>query len=320
MSTKQKVALATNAGEQYGLNRTLAALELPKSTWYYHQRHKVSYVEKYAHLHTPLEEIARTHTSYGYRRTREVLEADYDINVGKEVIQRLHRLWELRLLRSTRAPKPSQIRRIITEAGERSNLVAQLAEIELCQVVYTDFTELHYANGAKKAYLMPILEHSSKVVFGWAVAENANTALALQAWRRAKRTLQSPGLACQDLIMHHDQDSVYTSYAWTGQLLLQDHVRLSYALNGAKDNTVMESFNGHFKPENHSLFLEAVSLDELIAVVDERMNYYNGVRLHSSLGYLTPLAFLQQELGAAKEPNGKGEKGQTPPSLTDSCS
>jgi putative transposase len=235
------------------------------------------------------------------------LEADYDINVSKEVIQRLHRLWELRLLRSTRAPKPSQIRRIITETGERSNLVAQLAEIELCQVVYTDFTELRYANGVKKAYLMPILEHSSKVVFGWAVAENANTVLALQAWKQARICLQSYGLAYQDMIMHHDQDSVYTSYTWTGQLLLRDHVRLSYALNGAKDNTVMESFNGHFKPENHSLFLDAVTLDELKTVVDERMHYYNNIRLHSSLGYLTPLAFLQQELDATRVPNGMGE-------------
>lgn len=299
MSTEQKVALVTTVREQYGLNRTLVVLDLPKSTWYYHQRHKVAYEAKYAHLRTPLEEIARTHTAYGYRRTREALLAEYDINISKEVIQRLHRLWELRLLRSTRVPKPSRIRYIITEAGERSNLVAQLAEIGLCQVVYTDFTELLYANGDKKAYLMPILEHSSKTVFGWAVAENANTDLALQAWNQTKRGLQSYGLAYQGLIMHHDQDSVYTSFAWTGQLLLRDHVRLSYALNGAKDNTVMESFNGHFKPENHSLFLEAVTLDELKAVVAERMHYYNGVRLHSSLSYLTPTAFLQQKLGAA---------------------
>lgn len=38
------------------------------------------------------------------------------------------------------------------------------------------------------------------------------------------------------MIVHHDQDAVYTGYSWTGQLLLQDKVQLSYALDGAKDN------------------------------------------------------------------------------------
>jgi hypothetical protein len=37
----------------------------------------------------------------------------------------------------------------------------------------------------------------------------------------------------------------------------------------------MESFNGRFKGEGHSLFLEAQSLGELVTVVDERMRYYN---------------------------------------------
>lgn len=44
------------------------------------------------------------------------------------------------------------------------------------------------------------------------------------------------------IITHQDQDAVFTSYGWRGQLLLADKLRLLYALNGAKDNTVMESF------------------------------------------------------------------------------
>lgn len=40
----------------------------------------------------------------------------------------------------------------------------------------------------------------------------------------------------------------------------------------------MESFNGQFRTEGHSLFLEANSLDQLVAVVDYRMRYYNTER------------------------------------------
>ena len=48
MSTQQRVALVEEAQESFGLNRVLAAVDLPKSTWYYHRRQKVSYEDKYA--------------------------------------------------------------------------------------------------------------------------------------------------------------------------------------------------------------------------------------------------------------------------------
>ena len=55
------------------------------------------------------------------------------------------------------------------------------------------------------------------------------------------------------MIVHHDRDPVFTSYEWTGRLLLKDEARISYALRGARDNTEMESFHGRFKTENRSL-------------------------------------------------------------------
>jgi hypothetical protein len=81
------------------------------------------------------------------------------------------------LLRTTRVPRPSTIRQIIKEANARANLIADLETIDLFQVAYTDFTELRYADGREKAYLMPILDHTSKLFHGWAVGERANTAL-----------------------------------------------------------------------------------------------------------------------------------------------
>jgi transposase InsO family protein len=94
------------------------------------------------------------------------------------------------------------------------------------------------------------------------------------------------------MIIHHDQDPVYTSYDWTGQLLLKDIIRVSYALGGAKDNPEMESFISRFKSEGYSLFLDAQSVAELAEMVDQRMQYYNADRLHSSIGYLSPLNFI----------------------------
>jgi putative transposase len=293
MNTELKVTLAGEAHESYGLPSVLAALELPRATWYYHQRRGMSYAEKYEHLREPLETIAREHPEYGYRRTTPELREIYGNHLNHKVVQRLLQEWDLPLIRGTKRPKPSGIRQAIAAAGDRINLVAGKERRKPFRVAYTDFTELKYADGQRKAYLIPVLDHTSKLVLGWAVGERTVTTLALQAWERARQTLEMRGVSLKGMIIHHDQDPVFTSYAWTSQILLDDHERVSYALNGARDNTEMESFFSRFKTENRSLLLDAQTLNELIALVAERMHYYNGERRHSTIGYRAPLAFIE---------------------------
>jgi len=294
MTTEQKVALVEAAGETYGLNQALAAVGLPKSTWYYHRTQKVSYEAKYAHLQPALEEIARKHPEYGILRTTEELQDSYGRVINHKVVQRLHQLWGYRLLRSTRRPRPSKVRQAIVEAGERANLVAQLERIGLFQVAYTDFTELLYANGQRRAHLISIIGHECKMAYGWAIGEGPDAATALHAWERAKETFRQLGIPYEGMILHHDQGSAFISYAWTGQLLLKDGVRLSYALQGFKDNPEMESFFSRFKEEGRSLFFDAGSITELAALVDSRMAYYNTDRRHSSVGYVPPLTYIKR--------------------------
>ncbi len=90
---------------------------------------------------------------------------------------------------------------------------------------------------------------------------------------------------------------------WTGQLLLKEKVRLSYALDGAKDNPEMESFNGRFKQEGNSLFLDAGDMEELRLVISRQMKYYNTKRRHSSLGYVSPMSYIRSMSSDGKEQN-----------------
>jgi len=296
MTTSQKVKLVSSVVGEYSLSSALVAVELPKSTWYYHQRQKVDYVAKYAHLQSALEEIARQHSEYGYRRTTTELHETYQERVNHKVVQRLHQIWGLALLRTTRVPKPSSIRQVIVAAGTRVNVLAQIEDIEPLDVLHTDFTELRFAGGTQKAYLMPIIGHVSKLVFGWAVGESANRTLALQAWRMAKETMRQLNIDPAGMVMHQDQDPVYTSYAWTGRLLLRDHLQVSYSLDGARGNTEMEAFISRFKNENRSLLLDAPIIEVLERIVNVRMSYYNDVRRHSTLDNQPPRRWLKRWL------------------------
>ena len=124
---------------------------------------------------------------------------------------------------------------------------------------------------------------------------------AQESWEAAKATFLQLAIPYAGVIVHHDQDSVYTGCRWTGQLLLADRMRLSYALNGAKDNPEMESFNGRFETKGRSLFLDAQTLGELRVVVGEQMRYYNTERRHSSIGFLPPLTYIERTRSGSAE-------------------
>ena len=252
MSTEEKVELVSSVWEEYGLAPSLAAIELPKSTWYYHRDQKISYKEKYAHIRPTLEKIIRKHPAYGVPRITKELHENHELLINHKVIQRLLRSWDLSILRTVKKPTPSQVKQVIDAAGNEANLVAQMEQISLFEVAYTDFTEIPYANGTRKAYLMPIIGHVCKMAYGWALGKSANTDLALMAWEKAKTTFQEHNIPFLGMIVHHDQDPVYTGYRWLYQLLLKDKGWVSYALNGPRDNPEMESFNGRFKTEGHS--------------------------------------------------------------------
>lgn len=291
MSPSQKAALVRDAQRSVDLGIALSVVDLPRSTWYYQAR-RLSYEEKHASLKAPMLQIASAFPEYGYRRSKDELSERVGYPVNHKVVQKLTRIWGIAAVRRPRAPRTNVVRRTITAAGDRANLLLTLGhEPGLFEVLVTDFTELVYCGG--KGWLMVIVDSRSKLAVGYAAGRSRNRALALQAWKRARRTLHSLNVVIAGIIVHHDRDSVFTSDDWVRQLLIEDQVRLSYALRGARDNAEMESFNGRFKTENRELFAEAASLDELVTLAGRRVHHYNSKRRHSSIGNMTPEAYVR---------------------------
>jgi len=292
--TAEKVEIVEKKAETYGLNVTLDAIGLPKSTWYYWKKEKVDYEEKYGYLHEPLIDLLTDNPAYGYRRIEPELKA-LGYRVGETVVRRVLGMWDLSLRRWAGKPRPSVPRKILAEGSEGMNLVAGIAEPQPLEVFYTDFTEIWYAKRKKKAYLMALIDHATKWVVGWAVGHRPNTELALEALAMAAATLADVGLTLEGRVIHHDQDTVYTGYRWLRAVLITHRARISFSENGAKGNTTMESFNGRFKGENNSLFYEEANIWELGRLIAKQMEYHNGRRRHSTLGYTAPIDYIIQE-------------------------
>lgn len=218
------------------------------------------------------------------------------------MVQKLLCQWELKLPRQIKKPKPSTIKEYLVALGDRANLVAEIKSqgnnrpVEPLDILYTDYTRLAYCRGEKHAWLMTIIDHTSKTALGWAVGLSTDTQTALAALDKAEQAATKLETNLTGSIVHHDQGSTYTGYAWIHRVLLVNRAQISYALHGAKDNPEMESFHSRFKPENKSLFLDCLTLGELTAVVKQRLIYYNTQRRHSSIGNQKPFEYLKNYL------------------------
>jgi putative transposase len=240
----EKMELVEEHRGSYGLNQTLRTLDLSKGTYYYRRHHEPRRQGEDAALKERIVSIIEENPSYGYRRISAELSEIGAEPVNHKRIRRVLGDYELGLRRCLPRSRPSPVAKLISAAGPSADLVKD-RHFEALQAFSRDFTELLYDGGTKKAWTMVMLDIASKWAGGWSVGASRNRRMALEAVNSLREGMTSLGRASlSGMIVHHDKDSVYTSYAWLQRLLLEEGVRLSYAERGAKDNPWIESFLG----------------------------------------------------------------------------
>jgi transposase InsO family protein len=135
-------------------------------------------------------------------------------------------------------------------------------------------------------YLAAVLDLYSRSVVGWAMGEQINAPLVQAALQMALQQRHPKA----GLLHHSDQGSQYTSELYR-QSLAAYHCEASMSRVGnCYDNAVMESFFATLKaecaPQPFASRAQARS-----AIFEYIEGWYNRVRLHSTLGYLSPLEF-----------------------------
>jgi len=149
----------------------------------------------------------------------------------------------------------------------------------------TDMTYLWTLEGW--LYLVVILDLFSRRVVGWAMSERMTRQLALDALTMAL-THRGPA---PGLIHHSDRGSQYASGDYR-RLLTAHGIVCSMSRRGdCWDNAVAESFFSTLKLELVYESAWRARAEARAAVFEYLEAFYNGQRLHSSLGYLSPIAF-----------------------------
>lgn len=140
-------------------------------------------------------------------------------------------------------------------------------------------------------YLAVILDLYSKKIVGWAMRDHMKTELVLAALMMALQR-QKPA---SGFIHHSDRGSQYASLAYQDALRAAGAIPSMSRKGNCWDNAPAESFFRTLKTElvhhKHYATKEDAKRD-LFAYIE---GFYNTRRIHSSIGYVTP---LQMELNA----------------------
>ncbi len=136
-------------------------------------------------------------------------------------------------------------------------------------------------------YLAVILDLFSRRVVGWAASANNDRTLALAALDMAV-TQRKPSAG----ILHHsDRGSVYASADYCGALDGLGATKSMSRKGDCWDNSVAESFFATIKGEMIDHAQYETRAEATTAIADYIDALYNLTRLHSAIGYVSPIEF-----------------------------
>ncbi|MCZ8043455.1 MAG: IS3 family transposase [Beijerinckiaceae bacterium] len=228
--------------------------------------------------------------TYGARRVwRDVLAEG--VSCGLHRIERLMRAQALRA-RPRRRGLPKDCGERPISAIAPNVLDRQFTAMRPNQRWIADFTYVSTAEGW--LYVAVVIDLFSRRVVGWSMKAEMTAALVTDAlimaiWRRGK----------PDALLHHsDQGSQYTSQHFQ-ELLAENGVTCSMSRSGnVWDNAAMESFFSSLKTERIRGQIYRTRDAARADVFDYVERFYNTIRRHSTIGYLSPVEF-ERNVGLA---------------------
>jgi len=218
--------------------------------------------------------------SYGSPRIHEALR-QAGVRVGRKRVARLMREDGLKGRSARIYRRMPGTRRFF---GDIPNRVLELKTTAPGQVWVGDVTYVKVGNTWR--YLAVILDRHSRRVLGWALRRRRDLALTLAALNRAV----SRRRASSGLIFHSDRGVEFSAYAFRARLAALSIVQSMKRPREIGDNAFIESFFHSMKAEaiHARVFPHDRALREAVARFIRR---YNLTRLHSSLGYLSPIDY-----------------------------
>ena len=240
--------------------------------------------QRHAQLAAAIRRVHRGHRQvYGSPRVhRDLVEAGH--RVCRNTVARVMKEHQIRARTHKRF-------RVCTTDARHAHPVApnlldrQFTASELNQVWLTDITYIPTDEGF--VYLAGVMDLCSRRIIGWSMAEHLRAELVCDALNMALSARQ-PGA---DLLHHSDRGVQYACQQYQS-ILAERGITVSMSAPGScYDNAPKESFWGKLKTELVHLEHLTTRQQAKAAIFEWIECFYNRVRRHSALGYLSPERF-----------------------------
>ena len=230
------------------------------------------------------EQIRQVHQdsrqTYGSPRVHAALKRQGE-SAGKRRIERIMRQ------RGIRACSAGLYRRMPGTTRFYGSIGCQVHEREVTapdQVWVSDVTYLKVSGQWR--YLATVMDRYSRRVLGWSVSPEKSTQVVKAALAQAIRSRQPT----HGTILHSDRGSEFLAYAYRAQL---DRAGMVQSVNRPRrmtDNAHIESWHKTLKSDlcHRQSFHNDLQLHTQLR---SYITFYNRYRLHSSLGYRSPVEF-----------------------------
>lgn len=259
-------------------------LDLNRSSFQTWQRFQESERDRNdADLQSKIVPIFHRHRGrYGSRRILAELK-DMDTITSRRRITKLLKNAGLRPIQAKSfKPRTTESRHAL---GYNENLLLDMPEpaainqLWVADITYIPVSETGFG------YLAMIMDRYSRRIIGWDFRNDMTEQLTINALRQAIKTTQP----VETLIHHSDRGGQYAGKRYRA-ILKRSSMRQSMSRAGdCYDNAFMESCFGTLKTDLE--MTEYKSMVEARSALFEYITYYNELRRHSSLGYLTPIQF-----------------------------
>lgn len=204
-----------------------------------------------------------------------------------------------------RAIAPKRFKPQTTDSNHAARISPNLLQDEMNapsnkgEVIVGDITYLPL-KGGKFCYLACFQDKITRRIVGWQVSQRMTAQLVIDALNQARKRR----LIKRNAIIHTDRGSQYAAVEYR-RLLYINGFRQSMSRKGnCYDNAQAESFFSRFKAEllENGIF-ETVE-DAKSEVFSYIEGYYNRIRLHSGIGYRSPVEYenhLENKMRRSKE-------------------
>jgi putative transposase len=234
-------------------------------------------------LGAQIERIHRdSRRTYGSPRVHEQLQRE-GVRCSNKRVARLMRERGLRARVSRLYRRSTGVHQFFEKTGNLR--LDQPVPTRTDQIWVGDLTYLRL--GKHWRYLATVMDLFSRRIIGWTIARNRTTEVTLRALKRAI-ALRDPK---PGLLFHSDRGIEYSAYGYQAFLRSCGIVPSMNRPRNCQDNAHMESFFHSLKAElvHQNRFTSDAQLNATLSGYIER--FYNLKRIHSSLGYHSPVEF-----------------------------